>query len=267
MKKQQSLTAHLKQLKKSPKVMPDKDELEDDIKKLQLNMLRIQQGVFHKKERVVIIFEGFDAAGKGGAIRTLTEPLDPRSVKVIPIGPPTEDEKGKHFLYRFWKNLPAPGHITIFDRSWYGRVLVEKVDKLIDEDRIKDAYREINEFEKQLVDDGIVLIKFFLAITKDEQLERFEARLNDPYKQWKITMADIDARKNWDKYVDAVDILLKKCHTSVSHWHLIPANSKKFARKEVLTTVKKKLHFCEKWIESEASKKMENKLAKLLKKT
>ena len=267
MRKHQSLTSLLKDLKSKPKVMPEKDNLDDEIKKLQLSMLRIQQGVFHKKDRVIIMFEGFDAAGKGGAIRTITEVLDPRSFKVIPIGPPTESEAGKHFLYRFWKNIPAPGNITIFDRSWYGRVLVEKVDKLADEHRLKVAHREINEFEAQLVDDGIVLIKFFLAITKDEQLERFEARLKDPYKQWKITMADVDARKKWDKYVAAVDEILKKNNTHKAPWKVIPANSKKFARREILRNVKKELHYCEKWIEKAASKYEENKLAKLLKKT
>lgn len=267
MKKHPSLTALLKQLKKSPKKMPHKDKLEEEIKKLQLHILRIQQGVYHKKERVVIIFEGFDAAGKGGAIRSITEPLDPRSVKVIPIGAPSEEEQGKHYLYRFWKHLPAPGHITIFDRSWYGRVLVEKVDNLISDKRLREAYGEINEFEEQLVADGIVLIKFFLAITKDEQLERFEDRLKDPYKQWKLTMADIEARKKWDQYVDAVDVMFQKCHTSKAGWNLIAANSKKFARREVLKTIRNNLHFCEKWIEGKAHKKRETKLNKLLKET
>lgn len=267
MKKHPSLSTILKELKKKPKSMPDKDDLEDEIKKLQLHMLRIQQGIFHKKDRVVIVLEGFDAAGKGGAIRTLTEVLDPRSFKVIPIGPPEPADAGHHYLYRFWRHLPAPGHITIFDRSWYGRVLVEKVDGLTEAKRIKEAYREINEFEAQLVDDGIVLIKFFLAMTKDEQLERFEARLKDPYKQWKITMADIEARKKWDDYVEAVDEILKKNHTTKAPWNVIPANSKKFARKEILRIIKRQLHSCESWMEEKALKYRENKVAKLLKRT
>lgn len=245
--------------------MPNKDELDEEIKELQLKMLRIQQGVFHKKERVVIIFEGFDAAGKGGAIRTLTEFMDPRGVKVHPIGAPTEEERDKHYLYRFWKGLPAPGTITIFDRSWYGRLLVEKVDNLTPPKRLKEAHQEINEFERQLTDDGIILIKFFLAITKDEQLERFEARLQDPYKQWKITMDDINARKKWGEYVDAVDDIMKK--NNIHHWHMVAANSKKYARREILKTVISKLHFCEKWIEKKAQEQKEDKLARLLKKT
>ncbi len=267
MKKHKTLSALLRELKKAPKVMRDKEALEEETAKLQLKMLRIQQGLYHKKERAVIMLEGFDAAGKGGAIRTLTEKLDPRSFKVIPIGPPTEDEKGRHWLYRFWANLPLPGDFVIFDRSWYGRVLVEKVDGLTEKEKLKRAYQEINEFEAQLQHDGITVIKIFLAITKDEQLERFTARLSDPYKNWKITMADVEARKKWDDYVEAVDDILRKSNPPSSRWHVIPANSKKFTRKEVLRIVTRELHFAEKWMENTASKKEIDKLEKLLKKS
>jgi polyphosphate kinase 2 (PPK2 family) len=266
MKKYKSLSGLLRELSKLPKVMRDKELLEEDAKKLQLIMLRIQQGIFHKKERVIIIFEGFDAAGKGGAIKALTESLDARNVKVVPIGAPTAEEQGKHYLYRFWHDLPAPGSITIFDRSWYGRVLVEKVDKLIPEVRLQQAHEEINQFEAQLQNDGITLIKIFLAITKDEQLERFEARLQDPYKQWKIGMSDIQARKKWNKYVEAVDTILVKNNPKSSPWFVIPANSKKFTRKEVLTIVTNKLQFCGKWIEKAAAKYEAKKFAKMLRK-
>lgn len=267
MKKHKSLTALLKELKKAPKEIKNKEALIEATKKLQLNMLRIQQGIFHKKERVVIMLEGFDAAGKGGAIRKLTEGLDPRSFRVIPIGPPSDEEKGKHWLYRFWMNLPEAGSIVIFDRSWYGRVLVEKVDKLTSEEKLKTAYDEINQFEAQLQNDGITLIKIFLAVTKDEQLKRFEDRLSDPYKQWKISMADIEARKKWDKYVEAMDIILKKSNPKSAPWHVIPANSKNYARLEVFKIVTHTLHFCEKWIEKKAAKRETDKLEKLLKKT
>lgn len=267
MKKHHTLTGLLKQLNKAPKEMKDKEALEDAANKLQLNMLRIQQGIFHKKERVVIMLEGFDAAGKGGAIRALTEKLDPRSVKVIPIGAPTEEEKGKHWLYRFWANLPGPGNIVVFDRSWYGRVLVEKVDKLTDKQKLKPAYEEINQFEAQLQNDGIIIIKFFLAITKDEQLSRFMDRLDDPYKQWKISMADIEARNKWNFYVQAVDEILKKTNPKSSPWHVIPANSKKFTRLEVLKTVTDELYFCEKWLEQKSVKREKDKLIRMLKKT
>lgn len=267
MKKHKTLTALLRQLNKAPKEMKDKEALEEAAAKLQLKMLRIQQGAFHKKDRVVIMFEGFDAAGKGGAIRALTEKLDPRSIKVVPIGAPTEEEKGKHWLYRFWANLPDPGNIVVFDRSWYGRVLVEKVDKLTAKEKLKSAYEEINQFEAQLQNDGIIVIKFFLAITKDEQLARFESRLSDPYKQWKITMADIDARKKWDKYVEAMDEIFKKTNLKTSPWHAIPANSKKFTRLEVLKIVTDELEPCAKWIEKKVLIKEKNKLEKLLKDT
>lgn len=267
MKTHKTLSALLRQLDKAPKEMKNKEQLESEAEKLQLNMLRLQQAIFHKKERVVIMFEGFDAAGKGGAIRALAEKLDPRGVKVIPIGPPSEEERGKHWLYRFWKDLPAPGNIVIFDRSWYGRVLVEKVDKLIPKEKIKAAYQEINEFEAQLQNDGIIVIKFFLAITKDEQLARFEDRLNDPYKQWKISMADIEARKKWKQYVEAVDEIFKKTNPKSSPWHVIPANSKKFTRLEVLKVVLKDLHFCEAWLQKKIGQREKDKLERLLKKT
>ena len=266
MKKHKSLSDLLKELSHAPKEMKDKDDLVEEAKKLQLTMLRIQQGVFHKKERVIIMFEGFDAAGKGGAIRSLTEALDPRSFKVIPVGVPTQEEQGKHWLFRFWRDLPAPGHITIFDRSWYGRVLIEKVDELIKPHQVIDAYREINEFESQLQNDGIILIKFFLAITKDEQLHRFEDRLGDPYKQWKLGIADIEARKKWNKYVKAVDLMFEECSLKSSPWHPIAANSKKYTRKEVLRIVTTELHESQKWIEKEAAKYQADKLKKLLKK-
>jgi len=240
--------------------------MEDETNNLQLQMLRIQQGVFHKKDRVVIIFEGFDAAGKGGAIRKLTESLDPRSFKVIPIGAPSADDQGKHWLFRFWRELPSPGHITIFDRSWYGRVLVEKVESLTESEKLKRAYQEINEFEAQLTNDGVVLIKIFLAISKDEQFERFKARIDDPYKQWKISMDDIRAREKWDEYVKAVDELMKKNHSASSPWHLIAANSKRFTRLEVLKVVTKKLKGHAEWMDKAAKKYDQKKLLKLLQK-
>lgn len=262
MKKHKSLSQLLKN-KSLMKPSMDDEALEKKTKDFQLELIKIQQGLFHKRERVIILFEGFDAAGKGGAIRRITEPLDPRSIKVVPIAAPKRIEQGKHYLYRFWKKLPAPGRIVIFDRSWYGRLLVEKVEELTSKERLKDAYEEINQFEEMLLRDGIKLIKIFLAISKDEQLERFEARLEDPYKQWKIPMEDIQARQKWDKYVDAMDHILKHNDTKKSSWHIIPANSKKFARQEVLRILNEELHYAKKWIEK-TPKLDQKKLAKLL---
>jgi AMP-polyphosphate phosphotransferase len=257
----------LKTMSKNGKPELDKDLVEAQVKELQLRMLRIQQGIWHKKGRAVIMLEGFDAAGKGGAIRKITEMLDPRSVRVIPIGAPSASDQGTHWLYRFWKELPYPGSITIFDRSWYGRVLVEKVESLTPAARLKEAYREINEFEAQLINEGIPVIKIFLAITKNEQLARFDSRLSDPYKQWKITMDDINARKKWDQYVKAVDELIVKTDTKICPWHVVPADSKKFTRREILKIVTHELKSYEKWMEQAAHKYEKTKLVKLLRET
>ncbi len=231
---------------------------------LQLKMLRIQQGIWHNKRRAIIVFEGFDAAGKGGTIKHLVEKLDPRGIRVEAIGPPLESEQKTHYLYRFWKALPQPGTIAIFDRSWYGRVLVEKVDKLISQKRVDQAYEEINHFETTLTQDGIDLVKVFLAITPKEQLRRFEARLNDPYKQWKLTDADLQAHQEWDQYVKVTDQLLKHTHTKKHPWHLIPANSKAQAHHETLKAVTSALGSHSEWMEEAARVLQLNKMRKLM---
>jgi polyphosphate kinase 2 (PPK2 family) len=225
---------------------------------LQLKLLRIQQGIWFKKERVIIMFEGTDASGKGGAIRRIAEVVDPRGIEVHPIGPPTDLEKGKHWLYRFWAALPAPGIMTLFDRSWYGRVLVERVDKLTDEKNWRRAYEEINQFEAMLTNDGIHLIKFFLKISKDEQLKRFQKRLNDPYKQWKVTDADIKARKQWNEYQVAIQEMLNK--SSDIPWNVIETDDKQEAREEILKILGRELGPFGKWMEKESSLKKSRKL-------
>jgi len=236
----------------------------EQLAELQLSMLRIQQGVFHQRERAIIVFEGFDAAGKGGAIRTLTETLDPRSAVVWPIGPPSEDEQRTHWLYRFWAKLPHPGTIAVFDRSWYGRVLAERVQRLIDKPTWKRAYREINQFERELIDDGVEIIKIFLAVSREEQLRRFEDRLKDPYKQWKLTQADLDARAAWDEYVEASDDLLRKTSKKRTGWELIPADDKPYAHLAVLRHVTSRLSRHRDWIESEAEKRRRRSLKREL---
>lgn len=263
MPKTKSLTQTLKSLKKVSE--SQKDDLKIEIEKLQLKMLKIQHGIYHDKKRVIIVFEGFDAAGKGGAIRTLTENLDPRGFRVHPIGAPHAEEQAKHWLYRFWTNLPAPGRIAIFDRSWYGRVLVERVDKLIPKEKWLAAYEEINQFEKVLQDDGIIIIKIFLAITKEEQLGRFEDRLKDPYKQWKIGPDDIKARKKWDQYVTAVDDIFTQTDTRDCPWNVIEANSKKQARQQSLSVITSRLKFCEDWMDEKALQTKKKNLTAVLK--
>jgi polyphosphate kinase 2 (PPK2 family) len=227
-------------------------------------MLRIEQGLYFGKKRAIIAFEGFDASGKGGSIRRLTENLDPRGYKVYPIGPPLPDEQGRHWLYRFWTKLPAPGEISIFDRTWYGRVLVERVDDLTPKKDWKRAYQEIREFEAMLTNDGIDIVKIFLAISKKEQLRRFRDRLKDPYKQWKLTESDILARKNWNQYVRAVDDLLTETHTRNSPWNVIPADNKEYARIEALKVVTDRLHHHGAHMEEEAAKKLKKSSKKAL---
>jgi polyphosphate kinase 2 (PPK2 family) len=259
-----SLIRYLKRPEKRSK------ERDSDLERLQLEMLRVQQGVWHRKKRVIVLFEGFDAAGKGGAIRAMTQNLDPRGIQVHPIGPPTADEQGRHYLYRFWEKLPAPGTIAVFDRSWYGRVLVEKVEKLCPRERVRDAYEEIRWFERMLVDDGVEVIKFFLAIHPEEQLRRFKARLDDPFKQWKISEADVRARARWDGYVDAAETMLSRTHFKKAPWHLVEADDKPFARRKVLKTVTRELKAHRIWLEKEARgrdvKALRKELAQLEKK-
>ncbi len=238
------------------------------LEELQKRILLIQQGLFHTRRRAIIAVEGFDAAGKGGVIRRLTSAVDPRGVKVVPIGPPSPDEQGRHWLWRFWRDLPLPGTMTVFDRTWYGRVFVERVEGLAKKAEWKRAYREINEFERVLVDDGIDVVKVFLGISKDEQLRRFEERLRDPYKQWKLGEPDVRARRKWDDYVKAVDGAFARTDTPRARWHLVPADRKWYARVQVLRIVAGKLSRHAEWMEARVQEKrkarnLKNALKKL----
>jgi polyphosphate kinase 2 (PPK2 family) len=233
--------------------VPSKEAYEQRLEKLQGRMLLVQQGMFHARRRAIVAIEGFDASGKGGAIRRLTEAIDPRGVRVVPVGPPTGDEQGRHWLYRFWRDLPLPGTLTVFDRTWYGRVLVERVGGLAEKAEWKRAYREINEFERTLLDDGVDLVKIFLGISKKEQLRRFEHRLRDPYKQWKLGKPDVRARRLWDDYVEAVDDAFARTDTEKARWHLVAADRKWHARLEVLRIVTDRLARHARWMEARAS--------------
>jgi polyphosphate kinase 2 (PPK2 family) len=203
----------------------------------QKEMLALQQVYYHQGLRGVIVFEGWDAAGKGGAIRRLTARLDPRGTKVWPIGPPSADEQGRHYLYRFWERLPVPGSIAIFDRSWYGRVLVERIDQLIEPAAWQRAYDEINQFEHLLMADGVRLAKLFLHITPDEQLRRFRERIRNPFKRWKLTPDDLRNRANWDAYKVAYEEMFDRTSTKDAPWTMIPGNHKWTARVHVLDEV------------------------------
>ncbi|HJR60373.1 MAG TPA: polyphosphate:AMP phosphotransferase [Vicinamibacterales bacterium] len=184
----------------------------------------------------ILVFEGWDAAGKGGAIRRLTAALDARSYQVIPIAAPTDEERAHHYLWRFWRHLPRAGRLTIFDRSWYGRVLVERVEGFATESEWRRAYSEINEFEDELVDHGIVLIKYWVHITQDEQLRRFKEREKAHYKQWKLTDEDWRNRQKWSDYEAAVNDMVERTSTRVAPWTLVEGNDKYFARLKILKT-------------------------------
>ena len=190
----------------------------------------------------ILVFEGWDAAGKGGAIRRIIAALDARDYGVIPIAAPTEEERAQHYLWRFWRHLSRAGRMTIFDRSWYGRVLVERVEGFAQEAEWKRAYAEINDFEDQLVRHGIVLCKFWFHISKEEQLARFKAREGTPYKRWKLTDEDWRNREKWDQYEEAVDDMIEHTSSMLAPWTLVEANDKRYARVKVLKTVYERLH-------------------------
>jgi len=214
-----------------------KRRYKSDLKAWQYDLLSLQQAVMREGSRMIIVAQGTDAAGKGGAIRRLVHRLDPRGFRVYRIGAPERWEQEKHYLYRFWTKVPSPGELVIFDRSWYGRVLVERIEGFAPEHRWQQAYREINEFERWLVDDGVLLCKLWFHIDKDEQLSRFKARENNPYKAWKLTDEDWRNREKWDEYMQAADDLFEQTDTEAAPWTIIPANCKRHARLVALETV------------------------------
>jgi polyphosphate:AMP phosphotransferase len=191
-----------------------------------------QQGV-----STIAVFEGWDASGKGGAIRRVTGALDARDYDVIPVAAPTEEERAHHYLWRFWRHLSRAGRLTIFDRSWYGRVLVERVEGLAREAEYMRAYGEINQFEEQLVAHGILMVKFWLHVSKEEQLRRFRDRTRTSYKKWKIGDEDWRNRARWADYTIAVNDMVARTSTRIAPWTLIEGNDKNFARVKVLTTL------------------------------
>jgi AMP-polyphosphate phosphotransferase len=210
--------------------------------RVRLTQLQVRLGtlgfqVYQQQRPVILAFEGWDAAGKGGAIRRVTERLDPRGYVVHAISAPRGDDAEHHYLWRFWRRLPEAGQIAIFDRTWYGRVLVERVEGFCSEEEWRRAYREINEFERQLVEFGTVLVKFWLHISPEEQLARFEARQQTPYKAWKLTEEDWRNRDKWGQYAVAVEDMLLKTSTTVAPWTVVPATDKLYARVHVLETV------------------------------
>ena len=206
-------------------------------KRLQKKIAELQNVLYRKKIPMIICFEGWDAAGKGGNIRRLAYPLDPRGFTTWPIASPEPHEKSRHYLWRFWTRLPRAGHIAIFDRTWYGRVMVERIEGFCTENDWKRAYNEINEFERDLNEWGAVVLKFWIHIDPDTQLRRFNDRQNDPAKQWKITDEDWRNREKWPQYEEAVNEMLEKTGTEFAPWHIIESNDKYYARIKVLRIV------------------------------
>lgn len=227
-----------------------KEEYKKKLAKLQRKLKLLQDDMYQKGIPSVLVFEGWDAAGKGGAIKRLTQQLDPRAYEVIPISAPDETERAHHYLWRFYKHIPKAGHLAIFDRSWYGRVMVERIEGFCSVQEWSRAYSEINHFEEQLTNAGAVVIKFWLHIDKDEQEKRFHERQETPGKEWKITDEDWRNRSKWEEYEKAVDEMLVRTSTTYAPWIVVEANSKPYARIKVLETVvkayEKKLHLYDK---------------------
>ena len=205
-----------------------------EVTRRQIQLRELGYQVYLQKRPVIVLFEGWDAAGKGGAIKRVTEKLDPRGYVVYPIAAPQGEDKTRHYLYRFWRRLPERGQIAIFDRSWYGRVLVERVEGFAPEEAWKRAFKEINSFERQLKDFGAILAKFWIHISREEQLRRFEERQAIGYKSWKLTDEDWRNRQKWDVYEEAVEEMLVKTSTRTAPWSLVEGNDKYWSRVRVL---------------------------------
>lgn len=231
--------------KKLAKINMDKSLTDEEygrkLEKYQSRLFALQNICYQRKIPVVIAYEGWDAGGKGGNIKRVANALDPRGYEVKPIAAPEPSEAARHYLWRFWTRLEKDGHFTIFDRTWYGRVMVEPIEGFTPKERTEMAYQEINEFEKQLTEWGAVVIKFWINIDKDEQYRRFKERENTPSKQWKITEEDWRNREKWDEYEKAVDRMVELTSTDFAPWTIIEGNDKKYARIKALKTICKSI--------------------------
>jgi polyphosphate kinase 2 (PPK2 family) len=216
-----------------------REEYVHDLLQYQLQLRELAFQLYVQKRTLIVAYEGWDAGGKGGNIKRVTEMLDPRGYEVLPIAAPQGEDRTHHYLWRFWRRLVPPDEkqVLIFDRSWYGRVLVERVEGFCTEAEWRRAYREINEFERQLADAGMILAKFWVQISKDEQLRRFEARRDTPYKAWKLTDEDWRNRAKWAQYAPAVDDMLLRTSTLTAPWTIVEGNNKWYARVKTLRTL------------------------------
>ncbi len=212
----------------------EKKHYKKEVSRLQARLNRLHRVAREQGRSTILVFEGWDAAGKGGAIRRITPALDARDYGIVSIAAPSGEENAHHYMWRFWKHLPGAGRFLIFDRSWYGRVLVERVERFATQDEWLRAYDEINDFERQLVEHGSILVKYWLHISPEEQEARFRDREKTPYKSWKLTEEDWRNRDRWESYEQAVDDMVRLTGTSLAPWHLVEANDKRFARVRVL---------------------------------
>lgn len=219
----------------------DKETYAQQLKRYQVAIQLLAYRAYETKRPAILVYEGWDAAGKGGNIKRVTEKLDPRGYTVHPIAAPQGEDAARHYLWRFWQRLPEAGHLAVFDRSWYGRVLVERVEGFCSEADWRRAYGEINEFEKQLVDFGALVFKFWIHISSEEQLTRFRLREQDAFKRWKLTDEDWRNREKWDQYAEAVEDMLHLTDTDCAPWDLVPGNDKRFARIDVLKILVRRL--------------------------
>ena len=214
-----------------------KGEYKEKLEKLQKKMEKLHGELYRRRIPVVLGFEGWDAGGKGGAIKRLTERMDARGYVVNPTASPNDIEKAHHYLWRFWRAMPKDGHVAIFDRTWYGRVMVERIEGFCTTEEWKRAYKEINDMERDLYNAGAIVIKFWMHIDKDEQERRFRERQENPEKQWKITDEDWRNREKWEQYEDAVNEMLMRTSTDCAPWVVVEGNDKYYARVKVLRTV------------------------------
>ena len=210
---------------------------DEELKRLQIELVKLQRWILKNNRRIVVIFEGRDAAGKGGNIRRFSEHLNPRSMKTVALTKPTEIERGQWYFERYIKELPNPGQIVFFDRSWYNRAVVEPVMGFCDKQQYKQFMTQVPEFEHMLYEDGIVLIKFWFSINKEEQKYRFDARLKNPLKRWKFSPVDEKGQQLWDLYTYYKDRMFSNTHTTYSPWIIVQANDKKSARLECMRYV------------------------------
>ena len=229
----------LRQLVKKKKIKKALEyvKYEDELIKLQIELIKLQNWIYENKKRLMIIYEGRDAAGKGGAIKRFTMHLNPRKYRVVALPAPTEVEKGQFYFQRYFQHLPNPGEIAFFDRSWYNRAIVEPVYGFCTKEQYEKFMKEVPEIEHALIDDGIMLIKFWFSISKETQKKRFEERMRNPLKQWKLSPVDMKAQELWDEITYYKEEMFSRTHTSYSPWIIVNSNNKKMARLESIRYV------------------------------